>query len=95
MQGVRSRGRDLRVTAGGGQSELRQLRLVIGVNQVMRHAGMVGFDGEEFFQHGGGLLAIGESFVVVRFGGEQGERVEDGGFVIVRIGLVTFFIASE
>ena len=81
-------GRDLRVTAGGGQAELRQLRLVVGVDQVVGHAGMVGLDGEEFFQDRRRLLAIGEGGVVVRFGGEQRERVEDRGFVIVRIGLV-------
>jgi hypothetical protein len=76
VQGVRSRGSDLRVTASGGQSELRQLRLVVGVNQIMRDAGMVGLDGKQLLQNGGGLLAIGKSRVVVRLGGQQGERVE-------------------
>ena len=69
VQGVRRGGRDLRVAAGGGQSELRELRLIVGVDQVVGHAGMVGLGGEKFFENRGGLLAIGEGGVVVGFGG--------------------------
>src|SRR5580700_9479380 len=47
---------------------------------------MVGLDGEKFFKNLGGLFPVGEGCVVVRFGGEQRERVEDGGFVVVGIG---------
>ena len=88
MQGVRGHGRDLRVTAGGGQAELGELRLVVGVDQVVGHAGMVGLGGEELLQDRRRLLAICESCVLVRFGGEQGERVENRGFVVIRVGLV-------
>src|SRR5580692_3362709 len=83
-----SRRCNLSVTARGGKAEFREPRLVIAMNEVVRDAGMVRFDSEEFFQDRGGLLAVGEGFVVVRFGGEQGERVENRRFVIVRIGLV-------
>jgi len=55
---------------------------------------MIWFDGEELFQDCGGLLAVGEGGVVVGFGGEQGERVEDRGFMIVGVGLVDFFHRS-
>ena len=85
VQGVGRGGRDLGVTAGGGNAELGQLRLVVGVNQIMRDSGMVGFAGKQRFENGGGLFAVGESLVVVRLGGEQRERVEYRGFVIVGI----------
>jgi len=38
-KGVRSGRSDLRVTAGGGQAELRQLWLVIAVDEVVRTPG--------------------------------------------------------
>src|SRR6266853_5145580 len=88
MQGVRSGGRNLSVAAGGRQAELRELRLVVRVDEVVSHAGMVGVDGEEFFENRRRMSAISEGGVVVRFGSEQGERVKGGGFVIVRVGLV-------
>ncbi len=88
MQRVRSGGRDLRITARGGNAELRQLRLVVAVDQVMRDSGMIGLGGEKFFENGGRLLAIGERRVMVRLRGKQRERVEDSGFVIVWEGLV-------
>src|SRR5258708_19520864 len=44
---------------------------------------MVGLDGEEFFEDRGRLFAVSKRGIVVSFGGQQGERVEGGGFVIV------------
>ncbi len=61
----------------------RELRLVVGVNQIVRDAGMIGFGGEERFENLGGCDAVGEGLVMVRFGGQQRQRVEDGSFVIV------------
>jgi hypothetical protein len=49
---------------------------------------MIGLSGEELLKNCGGLFAVGEALVVVRLGGEQRERVERGGLVIVGIGLV-------
>ncbi len=69
VQGVGSCGRDLRIAAGCGQAELRELRLVVGMDQVMGHAGMLGLSGEEFLQNRRSLLAIGEGFIIVRLGG--------------------------
>ena len=84
------RGRsDLRIAAGGRNSELRQLRLVVAVDQIMRHARMIGLGGEELFKNRGCLFAVGECLVVVGLGGKQRERVESCGFVIVGIGLDT------
>ena len=71
VQGVRSRGRDLRVAAGSRQAQLGQLRLVVGMNQIVGHTGMVGLSGEEFLQNRRGSLAIRESRVVMRLGSEQ------------------------
>ena len=42
MQRMRRGGSDLGIAARRGQSQFGQLRLVIAVNQVMRHSGMVG-----------------------------------------------------
>ncbi len=95
MQGVRRGGRDLRVAARRGNARLRQLRLVVTVNQVMRDAGMIGLGREELFEDRGRLLAVRERRVLVWLGGEQRKRVERRGFVIVGIVTYTFFIASE
>ena len=67
-----------------------QLRLVVGMNQIVRHAGMIGFGGKKLFQNGCSLFAVGEGLVVVRLGSEQRERAEHCRFVIVGIGLVHF-----
>ena len=67
------------------------MRLIVGVDQVVGHAGMIGLGGEKFFQNRRGLLAIGEGGIVVRFGGQQRERVENCGFVIVGISFVNLF----
>jgi hypothetical protein len=81
-------GRDLSVAASGGNTELRELWLVVGVDQVVRDSGMVGFGGEKFFENCGGCFSVGESFVVVRFRSQERERVEHSGFVIVWVGFV-------
>ena len=85
VQGVRSRRRNLRVSSRGGNAELRQLRLVVAVDQVVCNSWMIGLSSEQFFQHGGCLPAFGERCVLVRVGGEQGQRIERRGFVIVGI----------
>ena len=48
VQRVRSRGRDPGITARRGQAQFGQLRLVITVNQVVRHSGMVGSSAKSF-----------------------------------------------
>ena len=88
VQRMRCGRRDLRVAACGGDAQLRQLRLIVTVDQIVRHAGMIRLDGEESFENRGGLLAVCERCIFVRLGSEQRERIERGRFVIVRIGLV-------
>ena len=56
VQRVRRGGSDLRITARGGNAELRQLRFVVAVDQVVRDSRMVGFGGEKFFENGSSLL---------------------------------------
>ena len=58
--------RNLSIAAGRGNAELRKLRLVVGVNQIVRHARMIGFGGEELLKNCGSLFAVRERLVVVR-----------------------------
>ena len=59
VQRVRRVGGDLRVAARGAQSQRRVHRIVVGVDEVVQHAGMVGMCGEERLEdrRGADLLA--------------------------------------
>ena len=70
VQGVRGGGGDLGVTASGGDAALRQLRLVVGVDQVVGDSGMIGFGGEEGLKNRGSGETVGEGVVMVRLGGQ-------------------------
>lgn len=71
MQRVWGSGRDLSITASSGQSQLRELRLVVSVDQIMGYTRVVGLRGEQLFQDRGCLPAIRKSRILVRFRGEQ------------------------
>src|SRR5260370_23895165 len=80
-----SGGSDLGVSASGRQAELRQLGLVIAVDQVMHNSGMIGLGGEKLLQDGAGLLAVGKRGVVVGLRRQQRERIKSSRFVVLRI----------
>ena len=56
MQGVRRGGSQLRIFPSRRQSLLRHAGLVVGVDQVMGDARMIGFFGEQFLKHSRSLL---------------------------------------
>jgi hypothetical protein len=85
VQRMRSGGSDLRISAGGRQAELRQLWLVIAVDQVMHNSGMIGLGGEQLLQDRASFLAVGKRGVVIGLGREQRERIKSSRLVVVRI----------
>src|SRR5216117_2421638 len=58
---MRSGGSDFGVASRRPQAQLRQLRLVITVNQVVRYSGMGGLLRKKLFQNGGCLFPVGDS----------------------------------
>ena len=58
VQRVRRGGCDLCIAACRGNTRLRQLRLVVAVNQVVRDAGMIRLDGEQLFENRGRSLRL-------------------------------------
>src|ERR1700733_12322287 len=91
---MRGCGSDLRIAPRRRQAKLRQLRLVVAVNQIMRYAGMIGLGSEKLFQNCRGLLAVGEGRIFVWLRREQGERVERSRLVIVGITFIHFLHRS-
>jgi hypothetical protein len=82
---------DLGVASRRRQSELHQLRRVVAVNQVVRHAGMVGFDRPQLFQDRSRLLSVRKSCVIVRLGSQQRQCIEGRCLAILGITLVGGF----
>ena len=76
MQRMRRRGRNPGIAASRRQTQFGQLRLVIAVNQVMRHSRMSGLLLEKCFQHGRRFLPVGECSVAVLFRRQQRKRVK-------------------
>jgi hypothetical protein len=87
MQRVRSPRRDLRVAGGRAQPFIGDGRIVVGVDQVVRDARMVGLALEYLLQDGRRLKLVGIGLVIRRGGDIEGERVEHLRLVVARIAL--------
>ena len=66
MNCVRRRRRDAGIFARRRQAKARHLRIVTGVNNVVRNAGMAGILLKKFVQNGYGLSVIGLRWIVFR-----------------------------
>ena len=82
--GVRNRGRQLRVTTRRVERQRSELRLIVGVDDVMEQARMRRILRDEGKQNRIGALLLGESGIAVRSRGNDGEAVEDFRFVVSR-----------
>ena len=85
VQRMRHRGGNGGVGARIGQAFLGQFGIVVGVDQVVRHAGVVGIFLEQRLENGGRLELVGEGLVGGRGRDVEREGVEDPRFVILRI----------
>jgi len=80
---MRRRGRDLRVAPRGGQSQKRQRRIVVAVNQVVSDSGMPRLARQNAVQNPSGLLFVGVALVARRHPlRDERQRVEDAGLTI-------------
>lgn len=85
MQRVWRPGCEFRVDAGGRQRQLRELRIVEAVNEIVRDARMLRLMRQYAIENLRSFLLIRVRLVVRRCDAKQGERVEDRGFVILWI----------
>src|SRR6266404_5667945 len=83
--------RNLGIASGGIEAFLGDRRIVVKVNQVMRHAGMLWLTYGDRLQDGRALELVGVGLVGWRSRGVQGERIIDLRFVIVGIALCQLF----
>src|SRR5678815_2751819 len=65
MQRMRCPGSNLRITSRRRKSQLRKLRFIVGMNQIVRDARMVRLGREKFFKHGGRFLAVDEGLSLI------------------------------
>jgi hypothetical protein len=82
---MRRSGSDLSISARGRQPKLRKLRVVGGMNKVMRDAGMVRLFFEQLIQNANRLLGIFQRRVMVRCRRQQCESIENRRLVVIRI----------
>src|SRR5712664_5029018 len=86
------RGRcNLGIASGGIEAFLGDRRIVVEVDQVMRHAGMLWLTYGDRLQDGRALELVGVGLVGWRSRGVQGERIIDLGLVVVGIALCQLF----
>src|SRR6266436_5579513 len=83
--------RDLGIASGGIEAFLGDRRIVVKVNQVMRHAGMLRLAYRDRLQDDRALELAGVGFVDRRSRRVQGEGIIDLRFVIVGIALCQLF----
>src|SRR5882724_7255263 len=83
--------RNLGIASGGIEAFLGDRRIVVKVNQVMRHAGMLWLTYGDRLQDGRALELVGVGLVGWRSRGVQGERIIDLRFVIVGIAQCQLF----
>ena len=91
VQRMRSHGSNLRVAPRRRKSQLRQLRLVVGMDQVVRHSGMVWLDGKQFLQNRCGLLVSREIRILLVGGRKQRKGIKRCRLVIVGVALEDLF----
>ena len=86
VQGVWCSRCKLRIPACRRQAQLRHVGFVIRMDQIMRHARVIGLLGKQFLQHRGGSLSIGVGLIVVSR--QHAKRVKRRCFVIIGMPLV-------
>ena len=89
MDGMRRGGRDARIAASSLEPELRVLRTVSAMNQVVGHTGMIRKAVEQRRKNVDSGFLILQTFVEV-CSRKQRKRIEDGGFMVIRIAPVDF-----
>ncbi len=101
MQRVRHPRRDGIICLGCGQAALSELRIIVGMDQVVNHSGMVSVLFPEFFQYACSLNLLRQARVVRRgvTSSQHRERIEGLHFEIVRM-LITelahcFFVGDH
>ena len=82
---------NLRVAAGGEESERGKLRIVEAVNDVVRHARMLGLIRQHAVEDLRCLFLFGVGLVTRRRGAEERESVEDGCLVVLGVRRRQFF----
>src|SRR6266567_8889377 len=83
--------RNLGIASGGIEAFLGDRRIVVKVNQVMRHAGMLWLTYCDRLQDGRALELVGVGFVGWRSRGVERKRIIDLRFVVVGIALCQLF----
>ena len=84
---MRRGGRDLGVAPRGLEAFLGERRIVVEVDQVMRHAGMLRLAFRDRLQDGRAFELVGVGLIGRRRRGVERERVVNLRFVVVRIAL--------
>src|SRR5215203_4487477 len=84
---MRHGGGNAGVAARGGDTLLGERRKIIGVNDEMRHPGMLRVLLIQLFQNGGRVQLIGISRVGFGRGGLEGEGVENACLIVVGVAL--------
>src|SRR5437762_12025859 len=79
---MRRTGGDLGISTRGGQSLFRQHRIVIAMNQVVRHSGMMRLLLKNWLQNFTTLTLIGKRLVSFRSADVQGQSVKDRGLAV-------------
>ena len=87
VQRVRHRGRDAGVHPRRRQTLLRQLGVIVGVDQVVRHAGVLRVLAEQRFENSRRLELVGKGLVGGQRGGVEQQGVEHLGFHVLRVAL--------
>src|SRR5215831_18081099 len=65
---------------------MRERRIVVTVNQIVRYAGMLGFDGQNTVQNFSGLLLVRVALVIRHHPSRnERQRIEDRGLMIFRV----------
>ena len=82
MKRVRGRGRNLGVDPGGSQAERCVNRIVVGVNQLVDRARMLGILGEHLLDDAG-AAHVGSKIPVLAGRAQDGHSVETGCFQII------------
>ena len=82
---MRRRGRDVGVTHRRGQAFVGDRRIVVGVDQIVRHPGMIAVLRELGLEDRRALRRPGEGLVGRRLGRNQIDRREDLGLVVIGI----------
>ena len=85
MQRVRRPWSEFRVRPRRGKRQRSQLRIVEAVNDVVGDAGMLRLELQHAVEDLAGPLLIGVRLVLRIGSAEDGQSVEDGGFVVVGV----------